>query len=901
MASSKLQLANKRFEFDSKAYGDDKFAVVEMQGYEALSKPFRFTLTLVSDDATIDFEKMLSNPATFRIYAPDGTDPVPYHGVLEEFDQLHRADGYIFYRAVLVPRLWRLSLYRISEVYLNEKSIPDTLEAVLKNGRLTTADYEMKLSGSYRPRSFVCQFQETHLDFLSRWMEKEGMYYYFDHSGTADKLVVVDSRTMHDASALQVDYRPADELETGHSANAVQDFVCRQRPLPYQVVLQDFNYRKAAVQLKVNAIVSEQGVGDVMLYGENFRDADEGNRYAKLRAEEILCGAKTFFAQASAVGVRSGYFLQLDRHYRNDFNGRYLVTEVEHHGSQAGALLHGMKNPFTTAFTTDTQAGETSYHNSFRAIPAGVQFRPERSTAKPRVAGTMSATIDSEGSGEYAELDEYGQYKVQLPFDQTDKNANKASARIRMASPYAGSDHGMHFPLHKNAEVLLSFIDGDPDQPVIVGAVPNSENVNVVSQANAYENRIATAGGNQLYMGDTAGKEVVWLHSPFHNTSIGIGSTDRNGGGSLWTSTAGSSESVTVGTSDTINLGAKNSLIVAFQNTLTAAISNNMSLGANVGFTLSSDVNWKKGRNVTLDDSESVSLKTDAKLLANNACLIGGGQRAAVKATIESLKASVQQAVGLGLAFNAAIAAEAGLAISSQADGTTGKTKPWDGWAPGVAPAQAALGGLVTALPTHLLLRNAANAITEAVEATPSYASNIKVDGDGINLWVDGLAPPQKNTIFIEPTQISISCALDPAGLEASEIQLTPNEVNISANGMAGLTSNLGLSGSTAELSTQNPTGSVTLEHPAGGSLKLTETGCDIKCGPAELYLDLPERAVLAFGNNGLAVTAIDATLVAQGSEIKAAATGLTLSALDTTVTLNAAGVSINGTLVRLG
>lgn len=901
MASSKLQLANKRFEFDSKAYGDDKFAVVEMQGYEALSKPFRFTLTLVSDDATIDFEKMLSNPATFRIYAPDGTDPVPYHGVLEEFDQLHRADGYIFYRAVLVPRLWRLSLYRISEVYLNEKSIPDTLEAVLKNGRLTTADYEMKLSGSYRPRSFVCQFQETHLDFLSRWMEKEGMYYYFDHSGTADKLVVVDSRTMHDASALRVDYRPADELETGHSANAVQDFVCRQRPLPYQVVLQDFNYRKAAVQLKVNAIVSEQGVGDVMLYGENFRDADEGNRYAKLRAEEILCGAKTFFAQASAVGVRSGYFLQLDRHYRNDFNGRYLVTEVEHHGSQAGALLHGMKNPFTTAFTTDTQAGETSYHNSFRAIPAGVQFRPERSTAKPRVAGTMSATIDSEGSGEYAELDEYGQYKVQLPFDQTDKNANKASARIRMASPYAGNDHGMHFPLHKDTEVLLSFIDGDPDQPVIVGAVPNSENPNVVRQDNAHENRIATAGGNQLYMGDSKEKEVIWLHSPFHNSSIGIGSIDPKGGGSLLTSTAGSSESLTVGVSNSITLGAKNTVVAGLQNNLSASITNNLSLGANVGFTCSSDMNWKVGRNVTLDDTETVSLKLDAKLLATNACLISGGQRAAVKETVEALKENVKTAVITALAANAALAAAAGVAIDSQVDDSTGKSKPWAGWAPGVAPALTAMSGLVSGVIVHHTLAEAAKAIAEAVAHDNTYASNIKVDGAGINLQVDGLTPPQKSVIFVSPKKVSISSSLNLPRLETSEMEMTPTEINLSANGKRELTSYLTLNSTTAEISTSNPDGLVTVQHPSGGHLELTNSGCVIAHGSQKLDFNTKDEIVMTSGTNIFKLTNSAATVVAGGSTINATNSGMTFSNAETKVTLDIAGVNITGQVIKLG
>ncbi len=587
MASLKNKLdANRRFEFSSKAFAPDKFEVVDMDGFESISQPFRFTLTLVTDDADIDFDSMLQRPARFAIFAPDGASSTPYHGILAEFEQLHRVDGYVFYRAVLVPRLWQLSLYRISEVYLNEQSIPDIIEGILRKSRLSASDYEMKLSGKYRRRSFVCQYQESNLDFLSRWMEKEGLYYYFEHAD-ADKLVIVDHRRMHAAQAIAVNYRPADELDTGTAPDAVQVFVGRQRPLPHQVILQDYNHRKAALELTAHATVSDTGIGDVMLYGENFRDQEEGNRYAKLRAEEIVCGGKVFSGESTAVGLRSGYFMQLAHHYRANFNGRYLVTELHHSGTQAGALLNGVKTPF------NNEAGsETHYRNSFRAVPEAVQFRAARVTPKPRVAGTMNATIDAEGSGEYAELDEYGQYKVQLPFDRGGKNANKGSARIRMATPYSGSNHGMHFPLHKNAEVLLSFTDGDPDLPVIVGTVPNSENNSIVDQSSAHENRISTAGGNQLHMSDVKGKEVIWLNSPFHGSSIGIGSVDPRGGGSIFAATKGSSDSISFGNSNSMSFGPKNSLSIGTANSIDASFANKVTMGGSIGISMANDVKW---------------------------------------------------------------------------------------------------------------------------------------------------------------------------------------------------------------------------------------------------------------------------------------------------------------------
>lgn len=507
MKPSKIIDANRRFDFALKgnSFQEDTFAVVNMTGVESISRPFQFTLTLVSDKSDIDFDSALESSATLRIFSPDGEKSIPYHGVLSEFEQLHSADGYMFYRAVLVPRFWKLSHYQISEVYL-DKTTPQMIKGVLDSSRLS--DVELKLTGSYRERSYVCQYQESHLNFLSRWMEKEGMYFYFDHDDGKDKLIILDAKIMQPTNVIPVNYRPINEPDTGHASDSVQGFICRQKALSNKVVLQDYNYRKANVPLRVEEIISDKGTGDVMLYGENFRDQNEGKRYAKIRAEEIRCGSKVFYGEATAVGLRSGYVMKLAHHFRDDFNGEYLITEVTHEGSQVGALLDGAGHSF------GEHARETTYHTTFRAIPNAVQFRTERTTAKPSIVGTMNATIDAEGSGEYAELDEYGQYKVQLPFDQTDKAANKSSARVRMVTPYSGSDHGMHFPLHKNAEVILSFMNGDPDQPMIMGAVPNSENKNVVNQNNPSQSVIHTKGGNSIVMDDTEGHQLMHTKAP---------------------------------------------------------------------------------------------------------------------------------------------------------------------------------------------------------------------------------------------------------------------------------------------------------------------------------------------------------------------------------------------------
>lgn len=519
--SSRLD-GTKRMDFVSHAYDASTFSVVRLKGREALSEAYRFELILVADDPRIDLDTLLQNTATLHILAPaDASNVTPYSGMLAECAQLHQAGGYTFYRVVLVPRLSRLKQIHTSEIYLNEQTIPHIVSGLLDEGHVSGSSVDLKITGDYRPRSFICQYQETHFDFVSRWMEKEGMYYYFAQTESDDVLTIVDDRAMHDATALPLNYRPYDELDVGLAPDSVQSFACEVRPLPATCAVQDYNYRRASTPLNVDVPVASNGFGEVMYYGDNFRDADEGRRYANLRAQERLCGGKVFFGEGTAVGMRSGYFIELSHHYRDDFNGRYLVTEITHEGSQAGVLLAGLRTPFSEH---DGRDGETAYRNTFRAIPATVQYRAPRKTPRPVIAGLLNATIDAEGSGQYAELDAYGQYLVQVPFDRTDKAAAKGSMRVRMATPYSGEGHGMHFPLIKNAEVLLAFVNGDPDQPVIVGAVANSVNASVVNQANPAVNTVATHGGNQLQLNDTKGSQSVWMYSPSGNTHFIIGS-----------------------------------------------------------------------------------------------------------------------------------------------------------------------------------------------------------------------------------------------------------------------------------------------------------------------------------------------------------------------------------------
>ncbi len=509
-----------KFSFTSTAQPDDTFMVAEFTGKEAISKLYEFEITLYADDPDIDLKEVLKNPVKLTV-EKEGEQLRVFHGILSRFEQLHEYSGHVYFRAILVPRLWIADQYLENQLFL-DKSIPDIIEEVLKQTGLTTNDYEMKLTGSYDPWEYICQYNESDFNFISRWMEREGIYYYFEQGSEAEKLVIADASTAHQdiTSGESIRYSPPDSLAPS-TTEQVREFTCHQQLLPKKIVLKDYNYRKPSLSLKGEADVDPEGRGNVYIYGEHFKTPEQGNALATIRAEELLCREALFYGEGTVPPFLTGYVFELHDHYRDSYNQRYLIIELSHKGVQS-TYLTGAGGE-----STDDSQGP-SYFNNFSCIPADTQFRPERLAEKPKLKGTLNGTVDASGDGEYAEIDDEGRYKVKLPFDQSDSADGKASRWMRMSQPYAGADYGMHFPLHKGTEVLLTFIDGDPDRPIISGTVPNPETGSPVTGGNQTQSMIRTAGGNQIRIEDSAGGQQIHMSSPTENSIISLG--DVNAG-----------------------------------------------------------------------------------------------------------------------------------------------------------------------------------------------------------------------------------------------------------------------------------------------------------------------------------------------------------------------------------
>ncbi|MFO0756817.1 MAG: type VI secretion system tip protein TssI/VgrG [Byssovorax sp.] len=465
-------------------------------GRERLSRLFEFDVILsrragpFSDD---ELDELLKAPCALAL-GPRPGDVV--HGLVERVELIDATRNVAArYLARIVPTVWTLTLARSNRIY-QDTTIPKMVEDILKMyGLVKGKDFNILITGSAPEHEYVVQYEESDWDFIQRWLEHEGYFYWFEHGKDGEKLIIADENAdttpIDDPSAIS--YRERNNLSTGRIAT-VWSWNLLQRRIPARVAVFDYNYRTPNIPLVATAdIDTQRGFGSVFFYGEHFKDKAAGKVIAKARAERIQTERRTFTGRTDCSRFRAGHHFELENHYEASFDARYLITSIEHRvgypvradeGDEGGPLA------------------PVRYHAKFEAIPMDVQFRPERVTPWPRIHGILHGHIDADTAGDFAQIDSQGRYKVKLPFDVSGRKGTKSSRWIRMAQPYSGAGYGSHFPLHKGTEVLLAHIDGDPDRPIIVGSVPNPHTVSPSTTTNATQSVIHTASGIRMEMED---------------------------------------------------------------------------------------------------------------------------------------------------------------------------------------------------------------------------------------------------------------------------------------------------------------------------------------------------------------------------------------------------------------
>ena len=493
--------------------------VLDYEYRAGLSQLYNCKVNFVSLDPNLDYWTFVDKKAYFKV-SIQGSSQLQYvNGIVSRFKQLGMIGDAYRYQLEIEPSLVQMQYQERTEIFLN-KSIPEIIEWHLKQSKVQS--YRLDLSQSYSLRAFVCQFQESDFNFISRWMEQEGIYYYFEQKEGIETLVLTDRYTTHKQhshiSSIAFNQKQVNQII--HSSNGIDLFSCDIEKVAQQVELKAYNYTDDTKDIKATALVSSRGVGTVDIYDENVLDEQEAKRKAKIRAEELASQEQIFHGRTMVPGMSPGFRFTLTNHFRASNNQEYLVYSIFQQGSQAAAALaHLGVHQYA-----ETEGEGTLFSTEFKCIPSRVQYRAPRVTPIKRIDGIIPAIVDAETSGQYAQLDNQGRYKIRLL--HSNKPDGQGSDWVRKMESYLGNQYGNHFPLHKHSEVCLSFEFGNPDRPVIMGAVHSSSKNNVVTSKNQKTSVTKSAGGNMMVMGDQEGQEYMHFYSPVGDTEVVYGHVD---------------------------------------------------------------------------------------------------------------------------------------------------------------------------------------------------------------------------------------------------------------------------------------------------------------------------------------------------------------------------------------
>jgi type VI secretion system secreted protein VgrG len=483
--------------------GGTELIVESFKGYEAISAPFAFEVQFISADE-IDALEAIGKPATLKVDVVDNR--LLATGIIGSFRLKDPTPaGDYSYALTITSRFGLLALSRQNQVYATDSdlTLPTLVDGILDNslatasttgGHQQTIPAAKRLSASYPARRHVVQYEESDLAFVSRLCEHDGIFYFFEHDDSGDTVVFGDSNLAFTQVQLpdggKVPFR-RDRTAPGAGEVAITSFIGDAVLTPGKIFLRDYSESTPAMQLLVQAAIDGNGPGVAVEHGTNFDSIERGNTLAKIRAEEIGCRRIVFHGECTAPQLRPGTFFDLSQHPNMALDGRYLVVEARHTAAVPNPLAY-------------TPGGDTRmYSNTVTCLKFDAAFRPQRVTPVPKLGGLFTAQIDAQGNGQRAEIDDSGRYKLRLAYDEANAPDGKASTAIRRAQPYAGpADSGFHFPLLKGTEVVVSYLNGDPDRPIIVGALPNALNPDVVTSDSNIFNRIRSTSGSLFEIND---------------------------------------------------------------------------------------------------------------------------------------------------------------------------------------------------------------------------------------------------------------------------------------------------------------------------------------------------------------------------------------------------------------
>jgi len=520
--------------------GPDVLLLKDMGGDEELGRLFSYELQLHSLDNAIDLNQLLGKPMCLSLQL-DGGGERHFHGIVARCSQNVDQGQFASYQATLRPWLWLLTRTSDCRIFQN-LTIPQIIKQVFRD--LGFSDFEDALSRPYREWEYCVQYRETSFDFVSRLMEQEGIYYFFRHEQGRHVLVLADAYGAHTSAPgyASVPYYPKNEQQ--RERDHIHDWHLAQQVQPGSLELNDYDFQRPSARIDVrSAMPRPHTAGDYPLYDYpgTYVQSEDGEHYARTRIEALQTLHEQVELAGNARGLGSGHLFSLTGFSRQDQNREYLIVGTRYYISQESGETGG-------------GAPSAQFESSLTCIDAQQSYRPLPNTHRPIVKGPQTALVVGP-KGEEIWTDQFGRVKVHFYWDRHDQSNENSSCWIRVSQSWAGKNWGsMQIP-RIGQEVIVSFLEGDPDRPIITGRVYNAEQtVPYDLPENATQSGMksrSSKGGspanfNEIRMEDKKGAEQLYIHAE-RNQDIVVEVDESHSVGHDRNKSIGHNETVTIG------------------------------------------------------------------------------------------------------------------------------------------------------------------------------------------------------------------------------------------------------------------------------------------------------------------------------------------------------------------
>lgn len=604
--------------------GEDVLLLRGFEGDESISSLFRFDLDLLSTDDGLDLDAVVGKGATVRLTLADGEQRY-FSGIISKFSQGGRDQTFTSYHAELVPWLWLLGRTANCRIF-QRKTVPEIIGTIL-NERNFKGLWRESLHGPFKERDYCVQYRETDLNFLSRLMEEEGIYYFFAHENGKHTLMLADSPGGHPDCPKKKSARYHFTGDGVREEDVISEWRTTRDLRPGQYTLNDFNFEDPEGEMVAQ---SGKSAFEIYDYPGEYMKQGEGQRLARLRLEEMEAPHLVIQGSSDCRAFTSGYKFRLTDHFRRDCNKVYVITQVHH-----SARLPGNYRGTSAADTTGTL-----YENSFECIPHTTPFRAPRLTPKPVVQGSQTAIVVGP-AGEEILTDKYGRVKVQFHWDREGKRDEDSSCWIRVSQPWAGKDWGAVSIPRIGQEVIVDFLEGDPDRPIITGRVYNALRMPPYPLPDGAANMgfksksIKGGGYNEIAINDTNADEGITIHAQ-HNMQTRVEHDETISIGNNRTEDVAVDENLKIGNNRAHTVGVNESLNVGSNRSIDVGSNQKVSIGGNHNSTVSKN----EVHTVALTRTHSVGINEMINVGAAQEVSVGG---------IRLVTVGVSQMVNVGM------------------------------------------------------------------------------------------------------------------------------------------------------------------------------------------------------------------------------------------------------------